>query len=608
MKKKEKIRLKELAIILSIFLFVVFVLFIERQGIDKYGIEPVSSYYLTNEQAKTPQEAMKGVGKTTLALYDSKNETSASNINEFKRMFLDMKVGIDYIDLSQQKLPNLSRYQRVVVLTTHLSVLKNQVTDLMDYVRNGGNVLFAMTLQRDEYTSIIEQKLGIVSASYQYSVVDRMVLDKDFMLGSSKELDVEEPFESSWTVSLDSKAKVHMKLKGEAATPLIWSYDYGKGRVVVDNFGLYGKAYRGFYAASYSLLGEVSAYPVINASSFTIDDFPSPVPSGYSEFITRDYKMNIADFYNKVWWPDMLAMAQKYGLKYTGVLIENYGNDTSGSTEPQTDLAHYSYFGNSLLKSGGEIGLHGYNHQPLSPDTVDYGNEFAYHTWSSQSDMKKSFAEMTRFGKSLFPRNQFSVYVPPSNVLSKEGRDMIVKNFSGVRTIASNYFSGPFVYEQEFEVSPDGIIEAPRITASSLEDAFTQITATSELNFHYVSHHFIHPDDTLDVERGAKVGWAKMYEYLNGQMDWLYRSAPEIRNLVESQMGGAIQRFSSVNIQQNVTDKEITFTIGNLIDEAYFMVRINKGKIGKVDGGSMKHLTGNLYLLHAEKSTVTIQR
>ena len=51
-----------------------------------------------------------------------------------------------------------------------------------------------------------------------------------------------------------------------------------KGKFVVDNFGLYEKVVRGFYAASYSLLTDVGVYPVINGSAFYLDDFPSPVP------------------------------------------------------------------------------------------------------------------------------------------------------------------------------------------------------------------------------------------------------------------------------------------------------------------------------------------
>ena len=60
--------------------------------------------------------------------------------------------------------------------------------------------------------------------------------------------------------------------------------------------------------------------------------------------------------------------------------------------------------------------------------------------------------------------DRMSVYVPPSNVLSEEGRALLAsKYFLQIRTIASNYFSGEFAYVQEFEAADDGIVEQPRI-------------------------------------------------------------------------------------------------------------------------------------------------
>lgn len=69
--------------------------------------------------------------------------------------------------------------------------------------------------------------------------------------------------------------------------------------------------------------------------------------------------------------------------------------------------------------------------------------------------------ELIRFGKEMFPGTELSVYVPPSNVLSDEGREMIVKEFPEIRTIASNYFVGDMAYTQEFEAAEDGIVEQP---------------------------------------------------------------------------------------------------------------------------------------------------
>ena len=67
--------------------------------------------------------------------------------------------------------------------------------------------------------------------------------------------------------------KVHAKTTDDSHTPLIWEKSYGKGKFVVDNLGIYERNVRGIYAASYSLLTEATVYPVINGSTYYIDDF-----------------------------------------------------------------------------------------------------------------------------------------------------------------------------------------------------------------------------------------------------------------------------------------------------------------------------------------------
>ena len=126
---------------------------------------------------------------------------------------------------------------------------------------------------------------------------------------------------------------------------------------MVCNIGIYDKVMRGFYAAAISLLGNATAYPVINSAVFYLDDFPSPVPSGDGTYIKRDYGLSIADFYAKVWWPDLQKLAQKYGVRFTGVMIENY-EDAVNQTEParQADTTQFRYFGGMLLQMGGELG------------------------------------------------------------------------------------------------------------------------------------------------------------------------------------------------------------------------------------------------------------
>ena len=185
---------------------------------------------------------------------------------------------------------------------------------------------------------------------------------------------------------------------------------------------------------------------------------------------------------------------------------------------------------------------------------------------------------------------------------------MLAKDFPEIRTIASNYFTGEFAYVQEFEVAKDGIVEQPRIISGAIIDDYMKMAALSELNMHFVNSHFIHPDDLLDEDRGAALGWEKMKSSLAEYMDWLVDSAPSLRQLTGSELPGAIQRYGAVTFTKTVTEQSIELKLKNFYDEAYFMVRINEGTPGEVSGGKLTHLTGNLYLLQAKKPTVTIEK
>ena len=599
---------KSMLVILGVFLMIAVVLFAERSGIQ-YTEKDRKVAYLSQEEVVTEQMAAKSLPKTCLVLRNSEDEASVAAWEQFQQIFKDMKVGTDVVDLqSASSIPDYHAYETVVVLLSDVSTLKENLMELCDWVSEGGNVLFALTLQKTAYSSVIEQKLGIISSGYDNTLVDSIYFEPEFMLGGGQAYAITDPYDSAWAVQLSENVKVYARVNEKNGQPVIWENQYGKGKFVVDNFGLYEKAVRGFYAASYSLLTDVGVYPVINGSAFYLDDFPSPVPEGDATYVKRDYGMSISDFYMDVWWPDMLELASNHNIRYTGVIIENYEDVTDGTIKKQKDTRRFQYFGNMLLHQGGELGYHGYNHQPLSLSNVDYGDVLPYDTWKNEAAMKKAVKELIHFGEDTFPSVSMSVYVPPSNVLSAEGREMLAKDFPEIRTIASNYFTGEFAYVQEFEVAKDGIVEQPRIISGAIIDDYMKMAALSELNMHFVNSHFIHPDDLLDEDRGAALGWEKMKSNLAEYMDWLVDSAPSLRQLTGSELSGAIQRYGAVTFTKTVTEQSIELKLKNFYDEAYFMVRINEGTLGEVSGGKLTHLTGNLYLLQAKEPTVTIEK
>lgn len=608
--KWKRFRWQGLVKVWAMFMAIALVLLVESLGVH-YGATRFDITYLDRDKAIPAADAIAGEKATNLLVIDSSQEGVSDAESMLDRVLLDMKVPTVTVDLAQgDEIPTLKQYQTMVIAMPNLDPLDEHVLQIMQWVKKGGGVMFAMTPEKTGYLDVIGPQIGIESSAYKYVVTEGITPSKDFMLGGGQTYMFSDPFKSSLSVALNDRAQVEA-VSSNGRTPLVWRSSVESGTAVMCNIGIYVKMVRGFYASAFSLLSSAMAYPVINSAAFYLDDFPSPVPSGNGKYIKRDYNMSISEFYSQVWWPDLVRLAERYGIRFTGVMIENYGDDTKNDPVRQTDNTQFEYYGGLLLRQNGEIGYHGYNHQPLVLPNTDYGNEYTYVQWPNRKAIVDSLNELIAFQKTVLPAATSSVYVPPSNILSSEGRQIIGEDVPQIRAIASMAFppDSSLEYVQEFGVAADGVVEAPRIVSGSMvNNSYMRLAAVSELNMHYVSTHFMHPDDLLDEDRGAKEGWETYRKGLEDYLDWLEQSAPSIRMQTGTECAAAVQRFSGLTVSMATSDDSWDLHLGNLIDQGWLMFRANNGTPGRVRGGSLTRLTGNLYLLKATSATVHIKR
>ena len=608
--KWKRFRWQGLVKVWAMFMAIALVLLVESLGVH-YGATRFDITYLDRDKAIPAADAIAGEKATNLLVIDSSQEGVSDAESMLDRVLLDMKVPTVTVDLAQgDEIPTLKQYQTMVIAMPNLDPLGEHVLQIMQWVKKGGGVMFAMTPEKTGYLDVIGPQIGIESSAYKYVVTEGITPSKDFMLGGGQTYMFSDPFKSSLSVALNERAQVEA-VSSNGRTPLVWRSSVESGTAVMCNIGIYVKMVRGFYASAFSLLSSAMAYPVINSAAFYLDDFPSPVPSGNGKYIKRDYNMSISEFYSQVWWPDLVRLAERYGIRFTGVMIENYGDDTKNDPVRQTDNTQFEYYGGLLLRQNGEIGYHGYNHQPLVLPNTDYGNEYTYVQWPNRKAIVDSLNELIAFQKTVLPAATSSVYVPPSNILSSEGRQIIGEDVPQIRAIASMAFppDSSLEYVQEFGVAADGVVEAPRIVSGSMvNNSYMRLAAVSELNMHYVSTHFMHPDDLLDEDRGAKEGWETYRKGLEDYLDWLEQSAPSIRMQTGTECAAAVQRFSGLTVSMATSDDSWDLHLGNLIDQGWLMFRANNGTPGRVRGGSLTKLTGNLYLLKATSATVHIER
>ena len=606
--KIEQFRFKGTLMVVLIFALISVLLIVELSGVQiHYNKKHLE--LLPPEKVVTNESAYNLQSKDILMLYNSKNSASAAAYDQFLVMLRDMKWGTKTVDVSTQRIPEFKTYNAVIILLSDLSAVGDKLIEICDWVRDGGNVYLPLTLERNAYSSAIENRLGIVTSG-DFSLVGSIYVDEYFMIGAGKAYTVVDAYDSARVFRLNPEyTQVYAWEGDEQGIPLIWESAYGEGKFVVNNFGMCDKAYRGLFAASLSLLGDVSVYPVINGSTFYLDDFPSQIPSGNNEYIMRDFSTTIRDFYINIWWPDMMTFTDKYGIKYTGLAIECYDNVVDGTTNSEPDTGTFLNFGNMLLRKGGELGYHGYNHQPLALGDKDYQDIYDYKTWPSIEAMEKAFRHLVDFCKELFPDVEMSVYVPPSNLLAESGRQMLLSYFDEITTLSGIYLPDDvldFCLLQEYTVDENGVVDQPRIISGCVIDEFMTMGAFSELNMHYINNHFTHPDDALDPDRGAELGWKELKKHFDEYLSWLYKSAPQLRNFTGSEMSAAVQRFAAVAPETQVLDNQMVVHIRNFYDDAQFFVRFNAKEPGKVTGGELTHLTGNLYLLQADQDTVTV--
>ncbi len=547
-----------------------------------------------------------------LIIYDAKNEHSLESFEMMGFVLSDMKIGYDSCEPDTFLPEQLKDYRTVILAMEDWSLLGERMFDIVDWVEDGGAMMNTITPYPNSTFRAVSTYMGVENGGYEYAAIMGINILAGSMVGANEDTSFilsEEPVEVSLSVGLTDDTEVYIRSE-DNSIPLLWAKKHGEGRFVVLNESFMDKYKRGVLSTAYSLLDEVCIYPVINGSAFYLDDFPSPVPQGDGNYIERDYGIDINTFYSVVWWPRVLSWYDKYGIKYTGVVIEHYSDNVEGPYDRNELADQFETYGNMLLNCDGEIGFHGYNHMPLCIEGVDEDRLFAdYVLWPSEDAIIGAMSELREFCTQLYPKVKFKVYVPPSNIISDAGIEALKKGCPDVNVIAGTFLPDleSNVYEQEFMVDERGIIHTPRVISGCVFDDYSRLTALSELNFHYVQNHFTHPDDVLDEARGASLGWEKLAENWEGYIQWIQTSAPGIRNMTGSELGQAVVRYVNLSLERNVQEDGIRVKIGGFSGEAYFMMRMNEGTIGETQNCSIRHITGDLYLVFADADEIFIE-
>ena len=512
-----------------------------------------------------------------LIVYDPADVPSMYSRHNMETILTEKRKAFESRPLTDSVAPDAS-YRGVFLTTGRLGAVKS-LPQLLDYVRSGGTLLLLQKFESEEDFPISDDVLhtfGVEQMGREKDVLGIHLLT-NFLVGGKDFHFGEGTVYTTHANPLTLAASATRHIEALDGTPLLWEQPLGAGRIYAYN-GVErdDRTNVGILTAMIAHCGADTIYPLVGVKIFYIDDFPAPIPEGYFYKIYDELGVDTETFYRKIWWPFMLQLAKEEDIRYTGVIIETYGAQVKGPFHPLGGRAARDgliIYGRELLKAGGELGLHGYNHQSLAPDGYGQG-DLDYVPWESQADMEEALRELRSYIKSVYPNYEFRCYVPPSDILSPEGKQAVENVFPEVKVFAS-LFDGPAdhkAYYQNFERRANGVYEIPRISSGHAASGLMYWQEIGVLNYIGVFAHFVHPDEIF-YEESKDSSWGIMGTGLKNFMHDVNRRYPWLTATTSSESIPYFSDFFDMDYRVRYTDDGMELYTWNTAGELRFLLR-----------------------------------
>ncbi|MGL4866691.1 MAG: DUF2194 domain-containing protein [Cetobacterium sp.] len=527
-----------------------------------------------------------------LILYDYSNEGSYNIKIGLEEVFKFSKIKYESLPIATEKDIDFEQYSMIILTPENYSgLLKKNYLKILERVENGATLFIA---QRS-FRSPFNEMAGIEKAE-NYIGTKSFKLKKDIFPGIMR-LKPDDIILSSSGLSMKLKKDIDIIAESDSGTPLMWINNFGKGRVFYANTTLFqGKIFRGVMKQLIGYTSEVAFYPVLNSKVLHIDDFPSPIPSVENEIIRKEYGMDTREFFNFIWWQDMLGIVERQRLEMTGFLIAEYNDLTKRdkivniSKQTFIDLGKR---GRELKSTGGEIGLHGYNHYSLGLEKgIDY-DSYGYTPWQDIKTMESAIVVAKQEIENLYG-DDFHIYsyVAPSNLLTQDGKIALLNVLTDL-----NVFCGIFYGDNEpglllQEVGRDNdfskIYALPRMSSGFFyNDTVLWQIFNAIAGYGYLSH-FIHPDDIMDKERGEGKSWEQLKTEFEKIFMTLNRDYPILKPQIQSEMTYDYSVLESIDVDYELKNNVVYVNIKNYSESFNAHFRARGKKIKNIVGGEAK--------------------
>lgn len=538
--------------------------------------------------------------------------------------------------------PVFSPTTRVICMTNTAKLNSISIEKITEFVANGGTFFYPIA-NEDKRISFL---LGFKPEANNFTDITSKGFHFNYPILPDFEgikMNKEEKHYGFAKENFSKNIKILATAVNNPDFPIILENKIGKGRVVLFNFQKsLEKRDRGLLFAGILEGLEGIPYPVANASTIFLDDFPCPLFDIKSEPIASEMNLTSKEFVKNVWWPDMLKIARRFNISYSVLVTFDYKNKVEPPFSFNQWDSHKIKFNDKLVsisewfvkdasKNGHELAFHGYNHSELTKGL-----------WKNQDFILMSLKSAEKKWQVSDFGNLPMTYVPPSNYIDKMGINKLKIAMPYLKYLCSS-FNGNLSdgEDREFDFDPynTNFFDYPRITYGYYLNNSQKYSQESTYLYTGIWTHFVHPDDVYqistqkngtqgdyDSRNALNLGWYKtkgkpigMYSEFVNYLKEITTMFPQIRFLNAGEAANIVLDWRASNFSFN--SKNGIFTTAELkpeesiSDEQYWFLYVRTENSTTIENTLKKQsirfsktplLTGFLYTLFTKTSNISL--
>lgn len=358
--------------------------------------------------------------------------------------------------------------------------------------------------------------------------------------------------------------------------PLLWRTRTGNSFVFVVGCDIFcGMALPGILTGFMTHVNEVYLYPVVNAQTISITDFPY-LSDENSDKIKSVYLRSPKNLARDILWPNIVKILKSYGNSYNFFTASQL--DYTDDVGPDGDLL--KFYLDEIKKLGGTPGL--------SLNQV------------TKADIDEVLYENLQFYEKNMPYYSFSYLYPGKFKKEDFLKKMDHKLLKDITLIMADYYEGGRLID---------LIENDILSVSFNLNGYRHETmddlrlvcvenALGMCNMKVDLSPVIYPESSSCNWNNLSLKWAKGNTY--------FRDFTAFDTVSLSELNKRIRRFLALNFTCEIKDNHIHISIDNFDREAYFILITYDKTVKSVDNGSCKKIKDSRFLIKATDSDVVI--